>query len=268
MEISKQYAERGYAVIKKLLNQDEIEKITIIVDLIYDRWLNENGDALIEHQLINMHSLTHPRYFKNNKSERIKFFELIAPEQLTDLIEKMFGKGINFHNTQLFFNPYTNTKTPYWHRDLQYSLIEDSIQAQEQNNILSLHIRIPLIAEKGIELVPGTHKRWDSELERNVRLELNGHINSEKLPGGILIELEPRDILIFNAQMIHRGNYGLNKVRKALDLCIGKQHHLLSGFLDRDILPNDDEIRCISNNQWYVLAKDIADQNFAKEIEN
>ena len=126
MEISKQYTDQGYAIIKKIFNQDEIEKITIIIDHIYDQWLNENGDALIEHQLINMHSLTHPRYFKNSSGDRIKFFELIAPERLTNLVEKMFGTGINFHNTQLFFNPCTNTKTPYWHRDLQYSSIEDA----------------------------------------------------------------------------------------------------------------------------------------------
>ncbi|MDJ0798355.1 MAG: hypothetical protein QNJ51_16310 [Calothrix sp. MO_167.B12] len=79
MEISKLFDDKGYVVIKKFFTQDEIEKIIGIVDRIYKQWLNENGDAFIEHQLVNMHSLTHPHYFKNNSHERIKFFELIAP---------------------------------------------------------------------------------------------------------------------------------------------------------------------------------------------
>ena len=73
--------------------------------------------------------------------------------------------------------------------------------------------------------------------------------------------LEPGDILIFNAQMIHRGNYELNPVRQALDICLGKEHPLISGFLERDILPNEREIGCIRNNQWYKLARSLATSN-------
>ena len=164
----------------------------------------------------------------------------------------------NFHNTQLFFNPANVECIPYWHRDMQYSPIEDSVQCAEQKEMLSLHIRIPFIAEKGVEIVTGTHKRWDTELERDVRFELNGHRNSESLPGSELIDLARGDILIFSAQMIHRGNYELNPARKAFDICVGKYHPLASGFLDPRVLPKDEEIDNIANNQWYRLAREIA----------
>ena len=59
--------------------------------------------------------------------------------------------------------------------------------------------------------------------------------------------------------MIHRGNYNLNPVRKALDLCLGNPHPLVSRFLDTTGLPTDLEIEHIDNNQWYALAKRIAD---------
>ena len=255
--MKKQFETQGYTVIPQLFNQDELEPISIVVKRIYQQWLKENWADFIENQLINMHSLTHSKYFQNNPSQRTYFFELIAPSKLTDLIENLLGEGIYFQNTQLFFNPYQNGKCPYWHRDLQYSPIPDAIQAKEQKNLLTLHVRIPLVAEKGIELIPETHKRWDSQLESQVRLELNGHINSEELPGAILIELEPGDLLIFDAQMIHRGNYKLNQVRQALDICLGKQHSLTSGFLDESHLPNDEEIKKISNSQWYKLSKSL-----------
>ena len=64
------------------------------------------------------------------------FFEAIASVKLTEVLEIMFGSGIHFHNTQLFFNPSNKTRLPYWHRDMQYSPIEDAIQSDEQHRML------------------------------------------------------------------------------------------------------------------------------------
>lgn len=258
MDAATQFEDQGYAILKRFFVPDEINSITYIVDRIYDQWRAENSHALIEQQLINMHSLTHPQYFQGRSQERIQFFELISPVKLIHALRCIFNTDIYFHNTQLFFNPHDQAKRPYWHRDLQYSPIDDNVQAAEHNNLLSLHVRIPLVAEKGVELVPKTHQRWDTELERNVRFELNGHRNHEALPEAVLIELEPGDLLIFNAQMIHRGNYASNPARKALDLCVGKPHPLVEGFLNPMGLPTDEEIKHIRSRVWYDLAREIA----------
>lgn len=252
---------QGYVVVKKLFDRRDIEKLTTIIDRIHSQWLNENHADFIEHKLVNMHSLTSPRYFGGHEVERLLFFQTIASNRLTHLLDDMFGDGLYFHNTQLFFNPFENTRPPYWHRDMQYTPIDDSVLENEQQNMLTLHVRIPLVHEKRVELIPGTHKRWDTGLERNVRLELSGHKNSEDLPGAVLIELAPGDVLIFNAQMIHRGNYRLNKSRKALDLCLGKQHPFTSQYIDESTLPNTGELDQIANNQWYKVARDIVSKS-------
>jgi hypothetical protein len=119
-------------------------------------------------------------------------------------------------------------------------------------------VGIPLIEENGIEIVTGSHNRWDTELEHNVRLVLKGHKNNEPLPNAEIIELALGDILIFSAQIIHKGNYELNPTRKAFDICVGKRYPLTSSFFDGDILPKKDEIIHISNNQWYKLAQEIS----------
>jgi len=258
MREAKTFDSQGYLIVKNLFSAPEIEKLTTIVDRIVDQWLSENRADVINHQLINMHSLTNPRYFESRETERLLFFQMLAAKQLTKLLDSMFGDGIYFHNTQLFFNPFEHSKRPYWHRDMQYSPIDDAVQKNEQLNMLPLHVRISLIREQGIELIPGTHNRWDTDLERDVRLELNGHKNSEDLPGAVLISLEPGDILIFSAQMIHRGNYHLNTSRKALDLCVGKEHPLTSTYLDANNLPTINELDRIENNQWYKAARQIA----------
>jgi hypothetical protein len=262
-----QYKAYGYAVFRDFFSNKEISSIDKHVDPIYKKWRVKNEVEIFKNMLVNMHSLTSPEYFEGLPAERTQFFEVIASEKLTKAIDGMFGQGIYFHNTQLFFNPSNSARLPYWHRDMQYSPIEDSVQSNEQDKMLSLHIRIPLVHEKGLEVVTGTHRRWDTELERNVRLALNGHKNSEVLPNSELIELMPGDILIFNAQMIHRGNYELNSTRKAFDLCVGKYHPLASRFLDEPILPTKEELEYIKNNQWYQLAREIWANSSRKDIE-
>lgn len=260
MKLKDQYGKDGYVVLRNFFSELEISEIASHVDRVYRTWISENESEIFDQKLVNMHSLTDSCYFQDMPGERRKFFEVIAPKKLTDVVESIFGSGINFHNTQLFFNPLNRSRLPYWHRDMQYSPIEEAVQRSEQRNMLSLHVRIPLVSEKGVELIGGSHERWDTELERNVRFELNGHKNSEPLPNAQLIDLAAGDVVIFNAQMIHRGNYALNASRKALDLCIGKYHPLAAAFLDDRVLPNDKELVGIENNQWYKLAREIADR--------
>jgi len=250
--------------LRNFFNEEEISSLDTQVDRVYKIWLSANEAEIFNNKLVNMHSLSSPEYFEGLPEERVRFFEAIASVKLTKIIESIFGSGIYFHNTQLFFNPSNKERLPYWHRDFQYSPIDDSIQQDEQNKMLSLHVRIPLVKEKGVEVVTGSHKRWDTKLEHDVRLELNDHKNSEPLPDAVLIDLKPGDIFIFNAQMIHRGNYDLNSTRKALDLCVGKYHPLVSDFLDERVLPKKEELENIVNNQWYKLALKVVANNLGK----
>jgi ectoine hydroxylase-related dioxygenase (phytanoyl-CoA dioxygenase family) len=261
MKPKDQFEEYGYAIFRDFYTNEEISLINEHVDRIYCKWRSESEAEIFNSKLVNMHSLTISEYFQEVPNQRTDFFKMIALVKLTDTVERLFGSGIYFHNTQLFFNPPNMERLPYWHRDMQYSPIKDSVQSEEQNNMLSLHIRIPLIDEKGVEIVMGTHKRWDTDLEKNVRFELNGHKNNESLPDSQLINLRRGDILIFSAQMIHRGNYELNAQRKAFDLCVGKFHPLTSCFLDPRVLPTEEEIDNIANSQWYTLAREITAKN-------
>jgi hypothetical protein len=257
------YQENGYIVLRNFFSDVAFDALAIHADRIYKKWASDNEADIYQHMLLNMHSLTSPEYFEEQPTERVEFFEAIASQKLTALLDEMFGSGIYFHNTQLFFNPSNSACLPCWHRDMQYSSHDDSTLRAELPNMLSLHVRIPLLAEKGVELVTGSHKRWDTELENNVRLEQHDHKNSELLPNAALIELSPRDILIFSAQMIHRGNYALNPNRKALDLCVGKYHPITSGFLDERVLPSESEMAGMTNNQWYRVARDIINNKIA-----
>ena len=246
---------QGFLLLEGFFGKEKISELHETIDPIFIQWRNGAYKNIIEQELINMHSLTHIDYFNHNKEDRIRFFTALLPPSLTTLIDRMFGEGLYFHNTQLFFNPINNRKMPYWHRDLQYSSIEDAEQAREKDSLLTLHIRIPLVEEVGVELISGTHRRWDTVLERDVRFQINGHVQTEDLPHSTLISMKPGDILIFSGQMIHRGCYHRNSSRMALDLCVGKYHPFTVSFLDPRTLPSDEEMEQISNNAWYKRAK-------------
>jgi len=255
MSAKKEYDDKGYVILRNFLSNDEILLISKCVNRIYESWLNKNRAGIFENQLVNMHSLSKVEYFENYTQDRLTFFNAISNQKIVNLLECMFGPKIYFHNTQVFFNPLNKKKRPYWHRDMQYSPIADDIQKEQQDKMLSLHIRIPLEKEKGLELIPGSHKRWDSELEKNVRLELNGHHNNEELPYSKLIEVNTGDIVLFSSQMLHRGNYDLNPSRKAFDICLGSYHDLSFDFFDEQVLPSKKELKLIKNKQWFICAK-------------
>jgi ectoine hydroxylase-related dioxygenase (phytanoyl-CoA dioxygenase family) len=249
---------QGYLILRDFFSACDIENLSHTVDRIHRQWLSENRATHIDGRAVNMHSLTSRRYFMSDETGRLRFFERLAPATLTTFIDRMFGDDVYFHNTQLFFNPYDKSRLPYWHRDLQTSPVADLDQASEQQRLVSLHIRIPLVAEKGLELIPGSHRRWDTETEKNVRFERHGHASSDDLPGALLVELEPGDVLVFDAQMIHRGNYRLNRLRQALDLCIGKPHPYTSAYLDESVLPDACALSQIANANWYRRARKLA----------
>ena len=258
MPQKRQYDENGFIILRDFLSTKELLRLNELVDDVHSQWLDQNREAFEEQGLINMHSLTQAHYFHNEPENRRRLFKAISPAKLVELLDEVFECEIHFHNTQLFFNPHNAEQLPYWHRDMQFSPVPEEQLRDAQSELLSLHVRIPLVKEVGLELVPGTHKRWDTELERQVRLELDGHKNSEDLPGALLLDLEPGDLVVFNAQMIHRGHYTDNNTRKVLDLCVGKSHPLLHGSLDTSNLPTAEELEQLKCDHWYRRAWRVA----------
>jgi ribosomal protein L16 Arg81 hydroxylase len=86
-----------------------------------------------------------------------------------------------------------------------------------------------------MEIVPGTHKRWDNEEEFAVRQEIKGRVSSESLSGGKEIKLAAGDLLIFSADMIHRGLYGLDRL--AFDILVFDPAGDYVDYVDDDCLP-------------------------------
>ncbi len=226
-----EYQQQGFFVSKQFFDQEILQGIRELATDFHHNWIKENYDFYQE-KAVNSAYLTSPEYL--SESQRIELFQFIASHTLMSLVESLLPSAM-FMNTQLFFDPVNKQQKNYWHRDLQYHL-----NLEQQKAALAgpevIHVRISLVDEPGIELIPGSHKQWDSAEELQVRLEQNGCKNSNNLTRGKKIELAAGDALVFSANMIHRGLYG--KDRLALDILFCAAEPELAEFIREDCLPS------------------------------
>ncbi len=174
-----------------------------------------------------------------------------------NIIDSIIPRDPAFMNTQLFFNPVNPQQNTFWHRDCQY---DHDIEAQKKviNETQVLHLRVPLFDEFGMELVPGTHKRWDNEEEFNVRQERKGRRSSESLSTGEQIQLAAGDLLVFSADMIHRGLYGMERL--AFDILVFDSAADYIDYVDDDCLPDNLMLNKISDPRLFENTIELKSQ--------
>ncbi|KMT67066.1 phytanoyl-CoA dioxygenase family protein [Catenovulum maritimum] len=234
--IQKQYSAYGYVVLKQFFNSNE--RLPIYTELMdfQQNWLKDNFEVYLA-GAVNSAYLTSTQHL--NEASRETLFNLIASNKIMQLVQSLIPKSPCFLNTQLFFDPLNPDQKNYWHRDPQYhiSLVEQQAALTGPNVI---HFRLALKNERGIELVPKSHIKWDSTEELEVRLSQNGKQHHQPLSTGKVIALDAGDLLIFSANMIHRGLYGLDRL--ALDILFCDPAPEVLKFIQLDCLPNTEQL--------------------------
>lgn len=239
------YEQDGYLVVKQVVSASQLDSVHPVLERFHQLWMEKNRD-FYQKRAINSAYLTSDTYL--NADDRRSLFEFIALPELIQVVEQVIPQPA-FMNTQLFFDPYDPDKTNYWHRDIQYSNSED-----QQKNMLAggssmPHFRIPMVDEKGLELIPGSHKRWDTNEELDVRQEKNGRHCHDDLPDGKIIELQRGDLLIFSAKMLHRGIYGGD--RFAFDLLYAEPDSDYLQTVPEKCLPDTDMLAALPDSEIY-----------------
>ncbi|WP_312394839.1 phytanoyl-CoA dioxygenase [Chryseobacterium sp.] len=241
------YQESGYLYFQDFFTENELQHVEKILIKFHEFWLKEN-DQNFRSGAINNHSITSSSLI--NKEERLDIFKFISKEKIADIITSIFPNKATFLNTQLFFDPFNKEQNNYWHRDIQYTGM--SIEEQQQNiskqNVI--HFRIPLQLELGIELIPTTHTTWDLEEELETRLSLNGRKSSDDLKRGKTIALNRKDLLVFSANMIHRGLYGNN--RFTFDIIFCDDSPDFKNFIDIKNQPTEKELEFLNKSLFLM----------------
>ena len=251
-----EYLERGYFVLKSLFSPDELGSLHSVLQDFHSAWLRDNTEAY-QNGVLNSAYLTGPRYL--GTEQRMLLFQFIARRRLMDVLATVIPDNPAFMNTQLFFNPSNPQQRNYWHRDVQYT----GLSVAEQKVVLSssnvVHFRIPLTPELGLELVPGSHRAWDSAEEFAVRTEHHGRKCFEDLASGQAVALQPGDLLVFSANMIHRGLYGLD--RFALDILFCDMDPDLLKYAEPDCLPDAADLHTLENSVAFANTRKLIAAN-------
>lgn len=213
------FAAQGYFLARGFFPPGRLDAIRDTVLEANEAWIRHNRGPHSD-RVVNSAYLTHPRYLPD-PARRLALFRFIAEGDLVALAAQVLEAPARFVNTQLFFNPESQERLPYWHRDIQYSGLPEERQRERILIDKWLHFRVPLFPDPGVEFIPGSHRRWDTPEELEVRLELHGKRQHQDLPGMVRVPQEPGDLLVFSAHLIHRGVYGGG--RKSLDILFSDQ---------------------------------------------
>lgn len=253
------YSESGYLLIRNFLNDEEVSELHAVLVEFHQLWKKDNASFYAE-KAINSAYLTSNKYL--NDSQQKVLFDFISSKKVMNIVATLIPEQPCFLNTQLFFDPVNSQQNNYWHRDPQYHL---SLEQQKAalTSLDVIHLRLPLLDEPGIELIPGTHKRWDSTEELNVRLEKEGCKNYQPLSQGKIVKLFAGDLLVFSANMIHRGLYGRNRL--AFDMLFCPPEPSIIEFVSEDCLPAKNILSTLEDNRAFIntlaLKKSIINLN-------
>ena len=240
------YEEQGFFVVRNYFSVAEIAELRAVVLKFHQLWQQDNA-TFYQEEAFNSSLITGSEYLASD--DRIALFNFISSKKVMDIVESVIANKPAFMNTQLFFNPVNPAQKDFWHRDCQYDHdLAGQKLAIQQTQVL--HLRVPLFDELGMELVPETHKRWDNEEEFNVRQEEKGKLSSDDLSTGKKISLAAGDLLVFSADMIHRGLYGLDRL--ALDILVFDSAGDFADYVDDDCLPDNSMLDKIADPRLFM----------------
>ena len=256
-QLKTSYNQQGYGVIRGYFSAAEISSLQQVILKFHTLWKQDNA-TFYQEEAFNSSLITGSQYLGDN--DRVKLFNFISSAKIMAIVDVLIPKKAAFMNTQLFFNPVNRQQKDFWHRDCQYDHdIEGQKKAIKETQVL--HLRVPLFNELGMELVPGTHKRWDNEQEYLVRQEEQGRLSSDPLATGKKIQLAAGDLLVFSADMIHRGLYGLDRL--ALDILVFDSTANFADYVDDDCLPSGSMLENINDPRLFnnTIALKLAEQH-------
>ncbi len=250
-QLSNSYDQRGYFVLRNYFNEAEISSLRQVILTFHQHWKADNL-KFYQEEAFNSSLITGSEYL--DRDDRLSLFNFISSIKLMKIVDAVVTVKPAFMNTQLFFNPVNPELKDFWHRDCQYDYdVEGQKQVIQESQVV--HLRVPLFDELGMELIPGTHKRWDNDEELAVRYEENGRQSNEALAGGEKIPLAAGDLLVFSADMLHRGLYGMDRL--ALDILVFDSAGDYADYVDDDCLPDSVMLDEINNPRLFINTMEL-----------
>jgi hypothetical protein len=102
-----------------------------------------------------------------------------------------------------------------WHRDSQFGRADPDVEREVVATTTSVHVRVALEDDDRLEIVPGSHARWDTPEE--LRIRKGADRASSNMPHAARVVLRAGDVCVFHALSIHRATYRREPLRRTID---------------------------------------------------
>jgi hypothetical protein len=203
----------GYFILRSFATPDECTRLRAACDVVLARMLAEREAG---RDATNIAFLTQRRFFAADLAPLALLLHWIASRRIRDSLEPLGEGPLLFFNTQYFHEQGSRTWDGPWHRDTQFESKDADEERARMHGSTAVHFRIACEPDERLELVPGSHRRWDSPEELAIRR--GDAPTSSDMPGRVRIALDRGDACVFHAWMIHRGTYGPQPVRRTFDV--------------------------------------------------
>jgi ectoine hydroxylase-related dioxygenase (phytanoyl-CoA dioxygenase family) len=243
------YRDNGYLVVKRGIPAEQLDEARRAAmrmvekcakeDYPYCRADNRLSDRFIE----KIDHIFHPAIFEP------AIFQAVIDSKILDYAKEAFGHQDVFVS---FFRMHPTVKYSAWsswHRD-------DEADGNHENTIKAT---LPLFAECGFHVVPGSQKKDDRAIDGSDS-EIKEH-----LPGEVCVPVQAGDILLFHTSIAHRGACaGRSKYRRAqIHFRITATRHASEGPRVDESWSTRPEILAIADNSWRdALCKEVKQDEF------
>jgi ectoine hydroxylase-related dioxygenase (phytanoyl-CoA dioxygenase family) len=226
-----QWEREGYLVIPGFFDPERAARLRRVCDDILEQYLECDAQTGVPGNPDGrgMRHLNHPAYFADRPPQNFaELMDACADELLLGVARSILCEPALFRCTTYWFNPRTKREDGEWHRDTQFvakgeseekSMLED----HWSRTVSCIQLQVALAPSDDVQVVPGSHKRWDTPEEYAIRRADDfAHNRSPGMPGALRIALQPGDAALFNPNGLHRGQYHKDKLRRTLMLTYTK----------------------------------------------
>lgn len=226
-DLAVRWQEDGCIIVPELIHAGRAARLADIVEPVLSQWRIANPetgkpgggpDATV------MRHLNHPEYFRSaERPDLVALLQAVADPAVLNVCHEILAASPLFRCTSLFMNPQIHSSDGNWHRDSQFHHPDED---EEQAAIAaggelgrSVQLQIALVPSDDVEVVPGSHRRWDTEAEYAIRrADAQNNSRSNSMPGARRVALGAGDAVAFNPLALHRGRYHTDKRRRTLML--------------------------------------------------
>lgn len=216
----------GYFIVRGFASAAEVDTARRWCDGVLER--KRRSSQSIGHTTTHIGGLLDPSEFGDEPQGLQQLLQFLASARLCALLRDLAppSAGDPWLKTLQYFHEQTvRDWQGAWHRDSQFGRSDPEVERAFVHSTTAVRFRVACLPDDRLELVPGTHARWDTDDELAIRKRqaLAGlvvpvdSIADVAMPGAERVVLEPGDACVFHAWMIHRGSYTRSPARRTLD---------------------------------------------------